>query len=160
MSTSENTYEIRKELLPELTTAVAETTAAVSEIGDWLGQAFGAVAQACAESHCPMAGPPFARYRMLGEGRFAIQAGFPTLGAVASAEGVHASTLPGGPAAVTTHLGRFDEMVPGYRALEKWLSDHGYAAAGDPWEVYLTDPDASPDPATWRTDIVQPYRDA
>ena len=29
-----------------------------------------------------------------------------------------------------------------------------------PWEVYFTDPASEPDPVTWRTEIIQPYRAA
>jgi hypothetical protein len=36
----------------------------------------------------------------------------------------------------------------------------GGELAGNAWEVYLSDPSAQPDPATWRTEIVQPYRQA
>jgi AraC family transcriptional regulator len=30
------------------------------------------------------------------------------------------------------------------------------AAAGAPWETYLTDPAEVPDPAEWRTEVVYP----
>ena len=46
-------------------------------------------------------------------------------------------------------------MEPAYKALETWVNEHG-AKAGDPWEVYFSDP--STDPASWRTEIVQPFR--
>ncbi len=49
-------------------------------------------------------------------------------------------------------------MVPGYRAVAAWISGHGGEVVDDAWEVYLSDPTAQPDPATWRTEIVQPYR--
>jgi hypothetical protein len=32
----------------------------------------------------------------------------------------------------------------------------GRKAAPSLWEVYLTDPGASPDPASWRTELNQP----
>ena len=49
-------------------------------------------------------------------------------------------------------------MAPAYQALASWVSSHGGEPAGDPWEVYFSDPASEPDPATWRTEIVQPYR--
>jgi effector-binding domain-containing protein len=51
-------------------------------------------------------------------------------------------------------------MEPAYQALASWVSEHGGELAGDAWEVYLSDPSAQPDPATWRTEIVQTYRQA
>ena len=71
---------------------------------------------------------------------------------------MRAVTLPGGPAATTVHIGPYDDMVAGYRAVAGWITDHGGEAVGDPWEVYFSDPTTQPDPATWRTEIVQPYR--
>ena len=44
------------------------------------------------------------------------------------------------------------------RALVSWIDAQGGTSAGDAWEVYLTDAEEQPDPATWRTEIVQPYR--
>jgi effector-binding domain-containing protein len=65
--------------------------------------------------------------------------------------------LPGGPAAVTVDIGPYEQMAPAYRALTSWVSSHGGEPAGDPWEVYYTDPASESDPATWRTEIIQPY---
>ena len=65
--------------------------------------------------------------------------------------------LPAGPVAVTMHIGPYDAMEPAYAALASWVGDRGGQLAGDPWEVY-SDPEQRPDPSTWRTEIVQPYR--
>jgi effector-binding domain-containing protein len=66
--------------------------------------------------------------------------------------------LPAGPVAVTVHIGPYDAMEPAYAALASWVSGRGGQLAGDPWEVYFSDPEQRPDPSTWRTEIVQPYR--
>ena len=42
-------------------------------------------------------------------------------------------------------------MVPGYQAVLSWITAHEGEVVGDAWEVYLSDPTAQPDPATWRT---------
>ena len=70
------------------------------------------------------------------------------------------SELPGGQVAVTVHAGPCDQMERVYQALASLVSEHGGELAGDAWEVYFSDPSAEPDPATWRTEIVQPYRQA
>ena len=49
-------------------------------------------------------------------------------------------------------------MAPAYEALASWVSSHGGEPAGAPWEVYFSDPAVEPDPATWHTEVVQPYR--
>jgi effector-binding domain-containing protein len=50
-------------------------------------------------------------------------------------------------------------MKPAYEATERWISEHDGVPEGPPWEVYYSDPNQQPDPSTWRTEIVQPFRD-
>ena len=70
------------------------------------------------------------------------------------------AAIAGPPFAVTIHTCPYDAMRPAYQALVSWVSEHGGELAGDPWEVYFSDPSTEPDPATWRTQIIQPYRRA
>lgn len=49
-------------------------------------------------------------------------------------------------------------MAPAYEALSAWAAEHNAKLVGDPWEVYFSDPVAVPDPAEWRTEILQPYQ--
>jgi effector-binding domain-containing protein len=131
-----------------------------TQIPAWLGNVFRQVAETIGRSDVDFAGPPFARMRLLDEGNtsFEIEAGFPVTG-LASGEGdVVASTLPGGTVAVVTHVGPYDKMIPAYRALQEWIAAEGGTPEGAPWEIYYSDPQAQPDPETWRTEIVQPYR--
>ena len=95
---------------------------------------------------------------MLGEGRLEVEAGFPVSSPIEPNGDVQPSELPGGQVAVTVHVGPYDQMEPAYQALASWVTDHGGELAGDAWEVYFSDPSTEPDPATWRTEIVQPYR--
>lgn len=90
--------------------------------------------------------------------RFEVEAGFPVTAPITASGEVHPSALPGGPVATTIHIGPYDEMEPAYRALAEWIAEHGGEPAGDAWENYFSGPVSQPDPATWRTEIVQPYR--
>jgi effector-binding domain-containing protein len=45
-----------------------------------------------------------------------------------------------------------------HELLSKWVYGHEGTVDEDAWEVYLTDPANTPDPVSWRTEIVQPYR--
>ncbi|MGW5718594.1 GyrI-like domain-containing protein [Amycolatopsis sp. NPDC003865] len=152
------TYEIQLRNRNEQPTAVAEASLDVSEIGPWLGRQYGAVAEVLAAQGSAPAGPPFARYHHESEGRFRVEAGFPVATAIAPARGVHPSTLPGGPVVETVHAGSYDVIEPAYGALACWVHEHDGELAGAAWEVYLTSPEAQPDPGAWRTEVVQPYR--
>jgi effector-binding domain-containing protein len=97
---------------------------------------------------------------MLGDGRFEVEAGFPVSRPIERSGDVQPSELPGGQVAVTVHVGPYDQMEPAYQALASWVTDHGGELTGDAWEVFFSDPATEPGPATWRTEIVQPCRQA
>ncbi len=153
-------YDIHAEVRNTQVTAVARATLTVAEIGSWLGKTYSAIASLLAAGQAGPAGPPFARYHVLGEDRFEVEAGFPASRPIEADGDVQPSELPGGQVAVTIHTGPYDAMQPAFQALVSWVSQHGGELAGDPWEVYFSDPSTQPDPATWRTQIVQPYRRA
>lgn len=153
-------YEISGKVLVERPTAVMRHRLGVVEIESWIGPAFARIQQAISAAGSWPDGEPFARYfRVPGTAAtFDVEAGFP-LGTPmpdGTAVDVHPSRLPGGPAAVTVHVGPYDAMMPAYEALEKWIAEAGGTPDGPPWEVYLDEPWG--DPATWRTEVVQPYR--
>lgn len=152
------TYVIESAVLAEQPAAVVRTTIAVAGIAGWIGGAYRATAAYLSQEGAGPAGPPFARFHCVGENRFEVEAGFPSTRVVPGDEAVRPATLPGGPAAQTLHVGPYDEMTPAYDGLLAWIRDHGGEPAGDAWEVYYSDPAVEPDPATWRTLIVQPYR--
>jgi effector-binding domain-containing protein len=153
-------YHVQLETREVQPTAVISTELPAAEVGPWLARAYRILAGVIAAHGTSRAGPPFARYHQLAAGRFAVEAGFPVVTAIEPDADVRPSYLPGGPAAVTIHTGRYEAMGLAYAALGSWISDHGGKPEGDAWEVYLSDPVRQPDPASWRTEIVQPYSQA
>jgi effector-binding domain-containing protein len=151
------TYDVTSDTIDVQPAAVMRTTVTVDQIGPWIGTAYGAIAQAMAVQGLSPAGMPFARYHRLTDDRFTVEAGFPTSAPIRNSGEVQASTLPGGNIARTLHIGPYDEMAPAYTALLSWIGEHGYVPDGDPWEIYLTEPGEQPDPAQWRTEIIQAY---
>lgn len=155
---SAGTYRIERRELAEQRAAVVRATLSVPEIGSFMNRAIGAVARAIAAQGVAPAGPPFARYHRGDRDVFEVEAGFPTSDGVTPTDEVAASTLPGGPVATVTYVGPYDQMQGAYQALAEWITARGGAPAGDPWEVYLSDPSEEPDPQKWRTEIVMPLR--
>ncbi len=151
-------YEIEARTLDEQDTAVEFATLPVNEIGPWLGKVYADVAGYLGRKGAGPVGPPFARYHPVGDGTFEVEAGFVATTPVGGEDEIEPSDLPKGTVAVTVHVGPFDAMVPAYEALTAWVAAQGGTPAGDPWEIYLTDPMAEPDPARWRTEVVMPYR--
>ena len=151
------TYAVEQRQLAPCSTAVLRSTLSVREIGPFVRRAFADVARAVAKQGISFIGPPFARYHRLADGLFEVEAGFPTACEVARAADVVPSVLPGGPAAVMSYIGPYDEMEAAYTALFEWVAERGGDLSADPWEVYLSDPSREPDPHQWRTEIVMPF---
>lgn len=149
-------YEIESKALKRQSTVVVKARVPVSGIGEWLGPAYAETARVAGAA---IAGPPFARYRLVDDPVpiFEVEAGFPVTSTVEGRGNVEAAELPGGLAAVTWHVGPYDSMEPAYKAIDDWLSEHGAEAFGDAWEVYYTDSSVDPDPMSWQTEIIQPY---
>jgi effector-binding domain-containing protein len=150
------TYEIQTRAVDEVQTAAVFDTVAVADMPAFFGTAYGEVAAYLTRWGAGPAGMPYARYHMLREGFFEVEAGFPAITPVAGEGRVEPSQLPAATVAVTTHVGPYDQIGPAYEALTKWIADHDGEPAGDPWEVYFSGPDV--DPAEIRTDVFAPYR--
>jgi effector-binding domain-containing protein len=152
-------YSVDRRSLIEQPTAIVRGKAAVHEISDFLAHAFGTVAAHLERLGLSIAGMPFARYRHLGGDEFEIEAGFPVPQPIEPEGEVDAYWLPGGSAAVTWHTGPYDRMGPAYEALAEWVERRGGVIETEAWEVYYSDPTEQPDPATWRTELIQPFRE-
>lgn len=155
-----HTTEITSRTVEAQFTAVMRTTIPVAGIGQWIGAAYDATSRAAIDSGATIVGPPFARYHRRSDNEFDIEAGFPVDRPITDKGDVGPSVLPGGQVVAAIHIGSYDEMEPTYDALYGWVRGHDAEPAGDPWEVYFTDPFAEPDPAMWRTEVVLPYQPA
>lgn len=151
-------YTIHEERLARIPTAAMKATLSPAEMPRWFADAFEATETVAASQGAPPNGPPYARYHVLDGGRFEVEAGFPVPHPITTEGPVYPSELPEGLAARTTHVGPYERLGEAYRSLEVWVTEHGGEITGDPWEIDLSDPEAQPDPATWRTDVVMPFR--
>jgi hypothetical protein len=109
------------------------------------------------------AGPPIVRYHTMGETEADVELGIPMAHPLAGEGRITGGGLPGGPAIATWHLGAHDRLGDAYARLDAWLKARGRAPVGYPWEVYAwidpgqyRGPASLGDPATWRTQLVQP----
>ena len=110
------------------------------------------------------AGPAYGRYHEFGPQQADVEIGIPVTGPVANLRPVAEcesgeignSELPGGRAAVTTHLGSYDGLAATYDRLREWIRGQGLDDAPGPWESYIKDPSEVEDPAELRTEVVWP----
>jgi effector-binding domain-containing protein len=144
-----------RELQPQ-TTVVVRRRMTPAEMGEAMGELIGLVFQRAASAGAGPVGGPFCRYFGEMDGTFDMEVGVPVNKELAPEGETRPGTLPGGKVAYARHVGPFDQVGRTYELLEGWIRDNGYEAAGDPWEVYLTDPTTEPDPAKYQTDVFWP----
>jgi effector-binding domain-containing protein len=152
------TYEVRIERMRPQLTAVVRGELPAGQLSQWIADAYAVVFEHLHRAGIRPMGPPFARYTFLAD-TVAIEAGVPVAVELSGDGRVEPSSLPGGPAACTTHIGRYEDLEHAVGAVTGWLSRRGLQPAGPHWEIYYTDPVAEPDPSRWRTDVVLPYRE-
>jgi effector-binding domain-containing protein len=141
--------------LPRRDIAVVKFRAAVPEIGQRLGAAFGEVHSYLVRAGVRIAGPAVAFYKP-GPHQFDVAAGFIVPSAVSGDGKVEPSALPACEAAVTTHIGGYDALPAAYAAIQSWMQATGREPAETMWEEYWSGPSTPPDQT--RTDIFWPVK--
>lgn len=128
-----------------------------AEIAKMIGESLPLVFMHAQKAGAALTGLPFARYLDWGPGMTTLEAGMRVASGAAASEGeVLADTLPGGLVAATIHEGLYDKLPEAHAALQQWIEEQGFKAAGAPWESYLNDPGEYPDPKDWKTEVVWP----
>jgi DNA-binding transcriptional MerR regulator len=150
-------YEVTIKQVPAQHVAVLRRRTTAATIGDDVGRSFGAVSAAVARSGAGFAGPPFlVMTEMVDADGGELEVGFPVATPFTDDGDVVGRAEPATLVAATLHHGPYDEEGPAYQTVDAWVQEHGHASAGLPREVYLTDPDETPDPADYVTEIQFP----
>lgn len=116
-------------------------------IGGTIGSAFGEVYGHLGGHGAAPDGPPFVIYHgtpASGE-PFDIEICAPVARAVEPPAGWQLQELPAGMFATLLHVGPYDTIGTAYAEIMAWPGEHGYAIAGPPREVYLSDPSTPPE---------------
>lgn len=143
----------------EQATAVVRERVPLSELPQFFQRAYhDTMAAAQSQGRHPI-GPPFSMYHGMPTDAVDVEAGFPVDGPITAGEGVVPGTLPAGRVVETTHVGPYETMRETYDKVLAFIREQGLTPSNDMWEVYLSDPQTEPDPATWRTQIYWPVAD-
>lgn len=133
--------------LPERQAAVVRIEGTAAELPALMGEAFALTSRAIQASGAEFSGEPFARYHSFGA-RISADAGFPFRGTLQQTERVSVTTLPGGRAVTTRHVGPYDDLEVAWDRGQAFIGEHGLLQSGTPWECYLTGPDEPGPPVT------------
>jgi effector-binding domain-containing protein len=135
------------ELRPQRIASVRRTVPQ-ADLGAFFGEVFPKVFGQLAAQGAKPAGPPLARYFNNDPAAFDTEAGVPFDGGFKPSGDVRVTELPGGKAAKTVHLGRYDTLSAEYKRIMTWADTVGTRLGGDPWEVYVKDPEVDGEAVT------------
>src|SRR5262245_42963852 len=144
-------FEIRE--VPVQPVLYLPATCGQGEIGPTLMRLLPEVFRYVQQSGAIPAGAPFARYTRWGRQDCDLEAGIPVAAPAAGADPIQAGELGGCQALYTVHVGPYEGLREAWGEAEAWLRENGRSPAGAPWESYVTDPAAVPDPQQWRTEL-------
>ncbi len=103
-------------------------------------------------------GPWFTHHRRMDPETFDFEIGVPIATPISPAGRVQAGQWPAMKVARTIYHGSFEGLGSAWGELDAWIEAEGHERAADLWERYVAGPDASPDPATWRTELSRPLK--
>ena len=121
-----------------------------------MGPAIGEVMETIAAQGLKPAGPVFSLHFDLQPDTFDFEVGVPVDQPVNASGRVYASTLPARRALRTIYTGPYEGLGEGWGEFMDWIYASGHTTADGLWERYLSGPESSPDPSTWRTELNKP----
>ncbi|HET6666264.1 MAG TPA: GyrI-like domain-containing protein [Intrasporangium sp.] len=137
-------------------TAVVRERVPVADLPQFFGRALHQTMSAVQAQGRHPVGPPFSLYHGMPTDAVDVEAGFPVDGPITAVDGVTPGSLPAGTVAEAVHVGPYESLTETYDAVLAHIQEQGLTPSSDMWEVYLSDPEQEPDPATWRTQIFWP----
>lgn len=147
-------YRIEVRELPPADLAVITGRVRPADVSGWVAAALDELLGCAGDSG---SGPPFAVLPGPDEGHMInVKAALPVGERMEPTGRVHLSHEPAFRALVALHRGPHHALPLVHRALRNAIRDQGVEPAGDPREVYLTDPAELPDPSHNLTEVVWP----
>lgn len=133
----------------------------VGELGDFLPAAYAELTALLEVAATPATGPVRAWFHARPGAETDVSAAVPVPEDLVLRTGrVTTTTIPGGPALVTTHRGAYACLPHVWMRLEDERAARGLVVRGDLVEEYTTEPAPGGDPAAAETRLVLPLRQA
>ena len=153
-------FEIEVKRVQERRVAVVSERAHESAMKDVIPRQIVTVGAYLQEIGVRPVGPPFCVCPFAdGEGMLAPETGWPVGQDVPPQPPVEVKTYPATRALVYTHVGPYDRLGSSYRLMSEVMARQGLESAGDPIEIYVSDPEEVADPKDYVTVIEWPIGD-
>lgn len=148
-------YEFTVHELPEQPVLSIRSSVPASDIPKFFGRAFADLYGHVGLLGLAPTGHPFVLYHAFGDA-IDMEVCVPIAREVSATGRIRSRTLEPVTVARTLHAGPYDELGVAYEALNHWIGEHDFEAAGPPRERYLNGPDTVKDPEGYRTEIEMP----
>ena len=149
---------------PQITQTAAQLTAAIrltvprEQIRNVMGPGLAEVKAVIAAQGIAPTGPWFTHHLRMDPAIFDFEICVPVGVPVAASGRVRAGLIPAAIVARTVYHGDYEGLGHAWGQFDAWVTANGYTPAADLWECYVAGPEASPDPANWRTELNRPLR--
>jgi effector-binding domain-containing protein len=138
-------YQIVMEEKAAQPTIAIRTRAAVQNLPQVLGKAYGDIMNYLMEIGVQPAGAPYVGYFNMDMQDLDLEIGFPVEQAISGKGDIQASEIPAGKQVSCLHTGPYSKVEPAYNAMMEWVPANGYTATGVSYEFYLNDPEQTPE---------------
>ena len=138
-------YQIIMEEKAAQPTIAIRTRAAVQNLPQVLGKAYGDIMNYLMEIGVQPAGAPYVGYFNIDMQDLDLEIGFPVEQAISGKGDIQASEIPAGKQVSCLHTGPYSKVEPAYNAMMEWVPANGYTATGVSYEFYLNDPEQTPE---------------
>jgi len=132
---------------------------ALNDVSQRLNELYNELLVFGARSGVAITARPIAIYHRFDENWAVFEAGIPVVGAMPVSGRIRYRTMPESEQVVADYYGSYDTLEDGHNAVQQWLMRYRRKFTGYPWEMYVTDPAAEPDPNKWLTRIFYPVLD-
>jgi effector-binding domain-containing protein len=129
------------------------STIDAKDIAKTLATSYGTIMQYLAQKKLTMTGAPLAIYHTWDGKTTDMEAVIPIAAPDPGNGTVRAVTLGGGRYLRVTYAGPYEGSEMAHTAADTWLKANKVSATAAPFEEYVTDPGAEPDPAKWITTV-------
>ena len=102
------------------------------------------------------AGPIFSHHFRIDPAVWDFEIGVQVSKPVTPVGRVEPGRLPATTVARTVYHGNYDGLGSAWGEFDAWVAANGHTPGPDLWECYVVGPEASPDPANWRTQLNRP----
>jgi effector-binding domain-containing protein len=139
------------------TTAVIRLTVPRAEIRSVMGPGRSELMAAVAAQGIATAGPWFTHHLRMDPDVFVFEICVPIATPITATGRVKPGHLPAAATvAQTVYHGGYEGLPIAWGEFDAWIAAQGHAPGPDLWERYVSGPESSPDPATWRTELNRP----